>query len=161
MTRPFRFDRAWDFDGVTVERLWAAVSSPQRFPLWWSWLDDADLPTRLEPGVVARFTVRPPLPYTLRFAVAIDDVVPGCRVDATVDGDVAGPASLEVAATGGGSSARLVWTLDIRRPALARVERVARPAMVYGHDLVIALGVRQFRRRALRDHSAAHRRVVE
>ena len=149
MTRPFRFDRTWRFDGVPVDRLWAAVSSPQRFPAWWSWLDDADLPPSLEPGVVARFTVRPPLPYALRFAVAIDDVVACERVDVTVDGDVAGPATLEVRSTERGSEARLVWSLAIRRPVLARVERVARPAMVYGHDLVVAVGVRQFRRRAL------------
>jgi len=149
VSRPFRFDRSWRFDGVPAERLWDAVSSPQRFPAWWPWLDDADLPATLEAGVVARFTVRPPLPYALRFAVTIDDVVPGSRVDATVDGDVGGPASLEVATVDGGSEARLVWSLAIRRPLLARVERVARPAMVYGHDLVVALGVRQFRRRAL------------
>ena len=149
MTRPFRFDRTWRFDGVPVERLWEAVSSPQRFPTWWSWLRDADLPPSLVSGAVARFTVRPPLPYVLRFAVAVDDVVPCERIDASVGGDVVGPAALEVRAVGGGSEARLVWTLSLTRPALRRVERVARPAMVAGHDLVVALGVRQFRRKAL------------
>ena len=152
MSRPFRSDRTWRFEGVPVERLWAAVSSPATFPRWWPWLADTDLPDLIEPGATARFTVRPPLPYALRSVVTGDDVADGERISTTVDGDVAGPASLELAALdgGAGSTARLVWSLDIRRPHLARIERIARPAMVAGHDVVVALGVRQFRRRALR-----------
>ena len=134
---------------MPVERLWAAVSAPSQFPRWWSWLRDADLPASVEPGACARFTVQPPLPYSLRFAVTVDEVVPCTSVDVTVDGDVSGPAALEVRRVPGGSEARLVWSLTIRRPLLVGLERVARPAMVGGHDLVVALGVRQFRRKAL------------
>jgi hypothetical protein len=101
------------------------------------------------PGTTARFAVRPPLPYTLRFEVHVDQVVAGERVAATVGGDVCGEARLEVAPAGSGSTARLAWTLELERPALRRLGRVARPAMVWGHDWIVARGVRQFTERAL------------
>jgi hypothetical protein len=43
----------------------------------------------------------------------------------------------------------LTWSLELQRPGLVRLARVARPVMVAGHDLVVAMGIRQFRRAAL------------
>lgn len=140
---PFTFDRTWAFD-APVERLWAAVADTSRFPEWLPWLEDEDLGP-LEAGTLARFTVDPPLPYKLRLAVAVHRVEPLALVQGTVTGDLAGPARLEVAATGTGSTARLVWSLEVQRRLLVVAERLARPAMVWGHDAVVATGVRRFR----------------
>jgi hypothetical protein len=98
--------------------------------------------------------VRPPLPYRLSVRLTLDEVDPGRLVATTVSGDLAGPARLELAPSplpggGEGTEARLVWSLVLRRPALVAIGRVARPAMVWGHDRVVELGVRQFQRRAL------------
>lgn len=70
-------------------------------------------------------------------------------VAARVGGDLEGPARLELAPCDGGSEARLVWSLVLRRPLLIATERVARPAMVWGHDRIVGVGLRQFRDRAL------------
>ena len=148
MPAPFEFDRRWRFD-VRACELWDAVSRIDDFPCWWPWLHGlrAD---GLHTGAVASFTVRPPLPYRLHVTVDVRDVEPERLVAVDIGGDVAGPARLEVRPVGDrASEARLAWTLELRRPALVRLERVARPAMVWGHDTVVALGVRQFRRRAL------------
>lgn len=148
MPVPFTFDRRWRFD-VPVADLWAAVSRVERFPEVWSWLDHFEA-EGLRPGATARFSVRPPLPYRLHVTVVVDEVEPERCVTVTIGGDIEGPARLEVAPLdSGGSEARLAWTLRLRRPALVRLERLARPAMVWGHDTVVAIGVRQFRRRAL------------
>lgn len=71
-----------------------------------------------------------------------------------MSGDLAGSARLELTAcaspTGdAGTEARLVWSLRLQRPTLVALGRVARPAMVWGHDRIVGVGVRQFRRRAL------------
>ena len=147
--RPFTFDRTWHF-AAEPDLVWRAVSRTDDFPRWWSWLDrfEAD---GLYPGAIARFQVRGPLPYVLRFRVDVDDVVPGERVVTRVSGDVAGPARLELGPdpAGGGTSARLVWALDVRRPFLRQVAVVGRPLMEWGHDRVVDLGLRQFESRAL------------
>jgi hypothetical protein len=138
----FRFDRTWHFD-VTVDQLWAAVSDTSRFPEWFPWLDAADLGP-LSVGTVARFRVDPPLPYRLNLIVSIVDVDEGRSVETEVSGDLGGPARLDVAPVTGGATARLTWALEVRRPALVLLERVARPVMVWGHDAVVSRGLARF-----------------
>ena len=146
--RPFTFDRSWQF-AVPPARLWEVLARTEDYPQWWPWLDRFES-NGLRPGATAEFTVRAPLPYRLRVTVAIESLVPADCVEARIGGDLEGPARLEIRPVGGGCEARLVWSLRLRRPLLLRMERVARPAMVWGHDAVVRIGVRQFRRRALR-----------
>jgi hypothetical protein len=97
--------------------------------------------------------VRAPLAYSLRFQVAVVDVVPGRLVDARVSGDLEGPARLHVDFHADGSEAHLSWELALRAPVLHAASRVARPLMEWGHDWVVHTGVRQFRRLALGERS--------
>ena len=78
----------------------------------------------------------------------VRELVAGRLVDAVVEGDLAGPARLEVdaAENGPGSVARLTWAVELRRPVLRAVAQVARPTMEWGHDWVVTQGVEQFRR---------------
>lgn len=147
MRASFRYDRSWRFD-APVDRVWEALAHTQDYPRWWRWLDDLDV-GRLETGSIATFRVRPPLPYSLRFVVRIDEVVEKERVDATVSGDVCGTATLVLSPTAPGTQARIMWQLELNRPVLRFIEPIAHRVMVVGHDLVMAWGVRQFRRRAL------------
>lgn len=147
MPAPFLYDRRFDFDASPAE-LWEALSQTERFPQWWPWLRDLD-GTALEVGAVAHCVVQAPLPYTLRFDVAIEDVVLQQQVTTQVSGDLNGPAVLEVAARDGGSSARLTWTLELRDRLLRPLASIARPAMVWAHDRIIEVGLREFERHAL------------
>ena len=147
MVAPFGFDRTWRFD-VPVDRLWSAVADTSSFPTIFGWLDDYDSGP-LERGTVASFRVRPPLPYSLHFVVTVTDVVMQQRVEARVGGDVSGDAELVVGPTEDGSLARLRWDLELVRPSLRRFASVTRRPMIWGHDLVVATGVRRFRRTAL------------
>jgi uncharacterized protein YndB with AHSA1/START domain len=144
---PFRFDRTWQLD-ATVEAVWKALVNTDDYPRWWPWLDRFEAGP-LEAGTVAHFRIRPPLPYTLAFVVEVTDVIECALVAGTVSGDVAGPARFELTSHDGGCAARLVWELEVQRPLLVRLERFARPAMLWGHDRVVAVGLRQFERRAL------------
>jgi polyketide cyclase/dehydrase/lipid transport protein len=140
----FRFDRTWDFP-VEPSELWAKLSRTEDFHRWWPWLR-ALQGGELVPGSRAEAVVRAPLPYTLRFSVDVLEVVPEQLVAARVSGDLEGPARLEVAPRPEGSSARLVWEMDVRRPLLRAAARVGRPALEWGHDWVVASGIEQFRR---------------
>jgi hypothetical protein len=67
-----------------------------------------------------------------------------------VDGDLAGPARLEIAPDGGDRcTARLQWELELRKPGLRVLAAPARPLLGWAHDKVVASGFEGFVRRAL------------
>jgi uncharacterized protein YndB with AHSA1/START domain len=144
---PFRYDRSFEFD-VAPRDLWSVLTQTDRYPEWWPWLRDFDR-AEIEAGAVASCVVQGPLPYTLRFEVVVESVVPEERVATQVRGDLSGPAVLELTERPGGSSARLQWSLELRDRLLRPLSRVARPAMVWAHDRVIEIGLREFERVAL------------
>jgi hypothetical protein len=146
---PFRFDRSWTF-GVAPAELWAVLERTDDYVSWWSWLREFDA-DGLAAGTRARCTIQSPLPYALRCDVNVLEVEPARAVVTQIGGDLRGPARLDIAPNGSGSSARLSWSLELGNPVLARVARFGRPVMAWAHDVVVAMGVDQFRRRALTD----------
>ncbi|MBK5287127.1 MAG: SRPBCC family protein [Acidimicrobiia bacterium] len=147
MAATFRFDRTWWFS-ASPDELWAALTRTDEYPRWWSWLREFEADA-IRPGVTARCRIQAPLPYSLRCDIRVDRVVPGSVIETTVSGDLRGPARLEVAPATTGSTARLVWSVDLTDPVLSRAARFGRPLMAWAHDTVVATGVEQFRRRAL------------
>jgi hypothetical protein len=144
---PFRFDREFGFD-VPLDRLWATVARTDRYPEWWSWLREFE--GTLAEGSVAQCVIRAPLPYSLRFDIEVRHVVPLETVETIVRGDLAGPASLQLRSDGEHRSrARLRWELELRDRMLRPLATVGRPAMVWAHDRVVEVGLREFERRAL------------
>jgi hypothetical protein len=145
-------DRRHRFD-VGPDELWAAITTVSDFPVWWPWLRRFD-GSRLEPGERWDCTVQPPLPYTLRFTLEIDRVEPAALVTASVSGDLAGGARLEVrdlsGADGERSEIRLRSELAPTNRILRTVATVARPVVTFGHDWVLDTGVAQFRSRGLK-----------
>ena len=85
-------DRPYHF-AVTPAALWSAIAETADYRRWWPWLTGFEA-NGLVAGDVWRCAVRPPLPYTLRFAIHLDEVVPTTLVTARLSGDIAGrPAS--------------------------------------------------------------------
>ncbi len=154
MAAPFRFDRRFTFD-VAPGVFWDVVTRTDQYPSWWSWLREFDS-DGLHAGQTARCVIRAPLPYVLRFDVHVERVVDGELVATRIDGDLEGPARLEVAPAPSGCTARLLWSLQLRDRVLRRFALVGRPAMSWAHDRIVDVGVRQFEERAL-DGARPHR----
>jgi hypothetical protein len=114
----------------------------------WPWLRGFES-GGVEEGRTTHCTVRAPLPYSLRFSVTVLRVEPARLIETEVGGDIAGPARLEMGPAPEGSTARLVWSVEVRDPVLRAGARLGRPLMEWGHEWVVANGVNQFRRRAL------------
>jgi hypothetical protein len=95
--------------------------------------------------------IQSPLPYQLRLEIEVERAEPPRAVETYVRGDLDGPARLEIAPASDGSTARLVWDLELRDRWLRNFAVLGRPLMVWAHDRVVAMGVDQFRRRALED----------
>jgi uncharacterized protein YndB with AHSA1/START domain len=144
---PFRFDRTWWFP-VRPDQLWAVLARTEQYPAWWSWLREFET-DGFRTGTSALCTIQSPLPYALHCTIHVDEMRPPETIVTSISGDLRGPARLDVAGAADGCTARLVWSLTPGNPVLRNLARIGRPAMVWAHDLVVATGVDQFRRRAL------------
>ncbi len=158
MPSPFRFDRSWQF-GVSPEELWSTLSHTDRYREWWPWLRDFRVDGDVEGDgngealtvdAVAHVVIQAPLPYQLRCTIRVDEAVVDQRLVTRVEGDLAGPARLELHETPGGTEARLAWALELRAPVLRAMAVVARPAMAWAHDRIVERGLEQFEGHALR-----------
>lgn len=137
-----RSDRRYRF-AVGPEALWAAITDVEQYRLWWPWLRGFEA-QGLVVGDAWRCVVQPPLPYTLRFTVTLDEVVEPRLVRATVSGEIVGTARLDIAEDGDGGEMRLTSSLSPDNRMLRAVASVARPVVRFGHDWVLDTGARQF-----------------
>jgi hypothetical protein len=146
-----RSDRRYQFD-VPPDAVWDAMASVDDFRRWWPWLRRFDA-RGLEAGDRWSCTVRPPLPYALRFSIALEEVHRPLQVQASVTGDVCGQATVDISPDGDGSEVRLRSSLAPAGRALRTVSRFTPWLAEFGHDWVLDTGLRQFRRRALGPHA--------
>ena len=142
-----RSERRFRFD-ATPAALWAALGSVEDYPRWWPWLRRFDA-RALAAGEEWRCTVKPPLPYVVRFTIRFDDVQPERRIAASVSGDIDGPALLRIEPDGDGCAVTLRSTLQPTNSVLRAAAVVGRPLVRYGHDWVLDIGAGQFAARAL------------
>ena len=157
MPSPFRFDRAWHV-AVSPEELWTTLTHTERYREWWPWLrtfavdgSAAEGADALATGRSAHVVIQAPLPYQLRCTVHVDQAVPNERLVTHVDGDLSGPARLDLRAVEGGTQARLAWELELRAPLLRTLALLGRPAMAWAHDRIVERGLVQFEGHALRE----------
>jgi hypothetical protein len=134
---------------LSREELWQRIIEVGEYRRWWPWLRAFD-GQGLVAGQEWRCMVQPPVPYLVRFQVAIDTVEPATRVQARVLGDVVGRATLTLldvdpgSASGDACAATLESTLAPGNMALRMVSRLAAPLARFGHDWVLDAGARQF-----------------
>jgi carbon monoxide dehydrogenase subunit G len=129
------------------QEVWSAVERVARFPAWWGWLKDF----RVEgPGLVAgsvlHGVVAPPLPYRMRVRVVLVGCEPPRCIEATVHGDLAGPARIVLEPDGAGTRACVAWELEMMQRPMRLACRVAYPVLRWGHDRVVEATVAGFRR---------------
>ena len=142
-----RSERRFEFDAAPPA-LWAALGSVDDYLRWWPWLRRFEA-RALAPGEEWRCTVKPPLPYVVRFAIRFDEVEVERRIDATVEGDIEGPAQLLIEPSAGGSAVTLTSSLRPTNTVLKAAAVLGRPLVRYGHDWVLDIGAGQFASRAL------------
>jgi hypothetical protein len=143
----FESDRRYQLP-VSPTELWAALTRLDRYQLWWPWLREFDAQL-LAGDETWDCLVQPPLPYRVRFVVALEEVTAPTTVRASITGDVVGEARLDIVEQPDGSEARLVSHLEPGNGFLKAVARVAAPVVRYGHDWVLDTGARQFIDRAV------------
>ena len=74
--------------------VWTAMTRTGAYRSWWPWLrrlDDASFTV----GSRWACEVQPPLPYTVRFTLVLEEIEPGRFVTATITGDIVGSAAVD------------------------------------------------------------------
>jgi uncharacterized protein YndB with AHSA1/START domain len=144
-------ERSYTLRGSRDE-VWEAIGAVDRYRTWWPWLRRFD-GTGLEPGATWHCHVQPPLPYSVRFAVVLNEVEAPRLVTAHLSGDVVGTARVELVDGDHPEpdvcEARLVSSLEPGNGVLRVLSMVARPLVRRGHDWVLEAGARQFIARVL------------
>jgi hypothetical protein len=138
-------DRSYQFP-MPPDTLWAALANTGEYRSWWPWLTNLDA-DGLVAGAVWHCTVRPPLPYALRFEIHLDNVARPTLVTAHLSGDIVGHSRLAIAPHRTGCEVQLTSTLAPSRRALGMIEPLARPIIRRAHNWVIDTGARQFQHR--------------
>ena len=93
--------------------------------------------------------MRPPLRYSVRFAIDLEQVEPSRLLTARVTGDITGRARVDIAERGERSEVRLASALTPTRRSMALLTAVAGPIARRSHDWVLDTGARQFAARAV------------
>ena len=140
-------DRHYRFDQPRAV-VWRTLAGVDRYREWWPWLREFD-GVELAAGAHWHCLVKPPLPYSLRFEIALTEVDAPQRVQAELTGDIAGSAEIILDEVANGSALRFVSDLTGSSGLVGLVDRLARPLASFGHDWVLDNGIRQFRARGL------------
>ena len=135
-------DRRYSFH-VDVDELWTALADVDRFPRVWPWMRHFDA-RGLTAGDTWSCIVRPPLPYSVRVVIALQQVVDRSHVSATIGGDIVGSARIDLEPTQDGSAIRLRCSLAPSGRMLGMLAIVLRPVVSRGHDWVLDTGAAQF-----------------
>jgi hypothetical protein len=143
----FEFDRTWDLS-VPPAQLWSAVAVPRRYCQWWNWLErfEAD---EFKVGSDIPLVIKSPLWYRLHMTLHVDQLDPGRSMDATISGDLVGPASLLIRQTKQGCEVGIAWHFVLARPDLKLVARVGRPVLVWAHQQIVDSALADFEDRVL------------
>ena len=133
----------WYHVPATPDVVWTALNATDQYQRWWPWLREFEA-SGLVPGDEWRCRVRPPLPYTVRFTIVLDEVEAPRIISARVEGDIRGTARVELSERDGGCEIRLTSVLSPRGRVVRVMADVARPLARMGHDWVLDTGARQF-----------------
>jgi len=132
---------------IEPESLWVYLERVERFEHHLGWLSEFRLEGNgVKSGSTLWGVITPPLPYRMRLRVDLDDCERPSHIVATVHGDLEGRAELLLTGDGGGTRLTATWTIEMRQRSMRIASRVARPLLQWGHDRVVEMRVRGFRR---------------
>ncbi|MGA2522155.1 MAG: SRPBCC family protein, partial [Acidimicrobiales bacterium] len=114
---PYVFDYRGRFTlAAPPTAVWGSIERGDRFESWWAWLREFRIDGgRLEDGAVLHGVVSPPVPYEMRIRVVLEHCLAPHRIDATVHGDLEGPATLLLEPRGDGTEAVVAWTIEMKQ----------------------------------------------
>lgn len=130
----------------TVQEVADVLDVPQELPRWWPevYLSVARLVPGGEHNVggVFDFRTRGWLPYTLRWQMTVESVVPNRRFVIRADGDFIGTGVWTLTQDGPNARVTYEWTIRVGKPLLRRLSFALRPIFSANHRWAMRAGER-------------------
>ncbi len=125
--------------------VWVALEEMDRFVGSSKWVEQVAVdPRGLQTDATIQVVLATPLPFSLVLSLVVESCLPGVMVCARVEGDLAGIATLCLAAEGDATRAEVSWDLEIMKPAMRAMAARSGPLLRWGHDLVAAATIDSF-----------------
>jgi hypothetical protein len=138
MAAGYLFVDQWDV-AAPPEAVFEALADARTYPDWWKPVyisAAADGPP--EVGRVATQHFKGRLPYTLKTTSEIVALERPTRIEAKVDGDLAGLGIWTLTPTDAGTHVRFDWRVNADRPLIRFLTPVLRPLFRWNHNWAIA-----------------------
>jgi hypothetical protein len=133
---------AWHID-APVEKVWAAIYSPQHWPTWWKGavrVTELETGDDLGVGGLHRYVWRSRLPYTLAFECRVTRVDPMVALEGTASGELEGRGRWRFYRAGSTSVVHYEWQVRTTRAWMRLLSPVARPLFKWNHDVLMREG---------------------
>ena len=142
----------WHLDSP-LERVWAELSRPDDWPLWWRAVKRVELLAEGNSGgigAVRRFTWATALPYTLSFDMTATRVEPMRLLEGRASGQLEGIGRWTLSGGDLGTDVRYDWIVEIRKPWQVALAPVLRPVFVWNHNRVMGWGYEDIKTRLMK-----------
>lgn len=138
MAAEYVFVDEWDVE-APIEAVFDALADARTYPEWWRPVylaAESDGPP--EVGRVSHQRFKGRLPYKLRTTSEIVALERPRRIEAKVEGDLAGRGVWTLTPRDGGTHVRFDWHVNADRPLLRYLTPVLRPLFRWNHNWAIA-----------------------
>jgi uncharacterized protein YndB with AHSA1/START domain len=138
----YRFLTTWLLE-ADRQRVWDAIYDSERWPEWWSGVEEAE---KLEEGDEAgvgqfgRYVWKAKLPYRVEFHIRTTRVEPPHLLEGDATGELAGVGRWRLFEQGGITAVVYEWNVHTTRAWMNLLAPIARPAFQSNHDYVMRNG---------------------
>jgi len=138
----YLFQSEWRIT-ADIERLYEALLDYRHFSEWWPSIRDVELISEGDAqhvGARARYSIRSPLMYSLRFEARIVELVRPTRITIQAVGDLSGTGTYLLGQRDGVTSVTYLWDVATTKTWMNVVAPIARPLFVWAHHSVMREG---------------------
>lgn len=138
----YRFRSFWVIEAAATD-VFDALRAFEEHPQWWRHVAGTDQ----RAAHMARYEIRSPLRYTLRFDVALERASRPSLIWTRAAGDLSGVGRWRISEAGGITVVDHRWIVATTKRWMNAVAPLARPGFFWAHDRVMESGGRGLARR--------------
>ena len=128
--------------------VWDATTKMTEMESWFAWLKNLRISDEtLQVGTRFEFVAVSPLPYKMAITAIATEVDEPHLIEADIEGDLVGPASIRMEENYDGTIVTLKWDVELMQGPMRLAALVSKPLLRWGQDWAVRIAVSGARRR--------------